>query len=229
MKSVTRAFDLSNTEVRETPNGFKFRGYAAIFNSLSEDLGGYQEMISPGAFSRSLQENPDIRLLINHDPNKILARTPRTMRVNEDSRGLAVEADLPNTTYGNDLAESLSRGDISQMSFRFRPVDSTWEKRDSTPIEVLKDVDLIEVSAVTFPAYPASTASLQERMLDTAFRTLDEFREGKQISASNRDVIANVMQMLQDLLDSTDTTRSEVITSPRKLRFDLDEHELLFS
>lgn len=222
-----RVFDLSKTEVRESSDGgFRFRGYAAVFNSLSEDLGGWREMIAPGAFTRTLKVNPDVRFLINHDESKILGRTPKTLKVEEDQHGLSVDAQLPNTTYANDLAESLSRGDISQMSFRFRAVKSDWERRDNQKIEVLKDVDLLEVSAVTFPAYPESHGTLSQRMLDSAFSIMDEVRAGKQISASNREVITNVIKELQQLLDVT--RMEELITDPKKLKIALREREFGF-
>lgn len=220
----TRAFDLSQTEVRETSDGFRFRGYAAVFNTLSNDLGGFREQVLPGAFSRTLKENTDIRMLFNHDPAKILARTPKTMSVHEDTRGLAVDAQIANTTYGRDLAESLSRGDISQMSFRFRVQDDEWEQRDGTTVRSLKDVNLVEVSAVTFPAYNEAEGTIEQRMMESAFRAMDELREGRQLSAGNREVIASVMKQLQSLLEANDARSLE--TNPRKLQLDLRDREL---
>lgn len=223
MQIEKRAFDLAQTEIREVQDGFRFKGYAAVFNSLSHDLGGFKETVVPGAFSRSLKENPDIRFLYNHDPSKILGRTPRTLTVNEDSRGLAVDAQLPNTSYGRDLAESLSRGDISQMSFRFRVKDDSWEQRDGTTVRSLKDVNLVEVSAVTFPAYEAAEGTLEERQLDTALRALDEVRAGRQLSTANRAVIQSMIEMLSEMLDTNDAATRSLKTDPKHLLLDLYE------
>jgi uncharacterized protein len=226
MIQETRAFDLSTTEVREEKSGFHFRGYAAIFNTLSADLGGFKETILPGAFKRTLSENRDIRFLVNHDPTKILGRTPRTLSVHEDTRGLAVDAQLPNTSYGKDLAESLSRGDISQMSFRFKARDDEWEQRDEGTIRKLKDVDLVEVSAVTFPAYDAAEARLEERMLQTAVKAMEEVREGKALSNSNRDALMSIMNQIAELLEVNDARSLE--TNPIKLKLALREREFTF-
>lgn len=222
----TRDFDLTNSEVREVADGFNFRGYAAVFDSLSHDLGGFKEIVRPGAFTRSLKENPDVRMLFNHDPSKILARTPRTLKVQEDSRGLAVEAQLPNTSYGRDLAESLGRGDISQMSFRFRVKQDEWENRDGTQVRSLKDVDLVEVSAVTFPAYDAAEGTVEQRMIESAVRAMDEVRAGRQLSSANRETLRAIMKQLEAMLLENDARSLEM--NPKMLKLALRDRELLF-
>ena len=131
--------------------GHKLTGYAAIFGQLSEDLGGFREKIRPGAFRRTLQAGADVRCLLNHDPSLLLGRsTAGTLRLNEDSRGLHYEVDLPDTQVGRDLFTSVSRGDITQSSFGFKCVSDTWPSRD---MRELVDVDLFDVSPVTYPAY----------------------------------------------------------------------------
>ena len=155
-----------DTEIRAVAEGDvkKLTGYAAVFNSLSEELWGFREKIAPGAFQRSINAGADVRALFNHDPNYVLGRTvAKTLSLSEDSRGLKVEITPPNIQWAKDLVETISRGDISQMSFGFRVVKEQWEEKDDENIRTLLDVDLFDVAAVTFPAYAGT--SIQSRSL----------------------------------------------------------------
>lgn len=142
------------------------RGHAAVFNSLSEDLGGFREQIAPGAFAEAIEKD-DVRALFNHDPNFVLGRSAaKTLRLREDARGLAIEVDAPDNPTVRDLVLApIARGDISQMSFGFtvRPGGQDWAKDDEgRVIRTLKRVRLFDVSPVTFPAYPATDVGLRE-------------------------------------------------------------------
>lgn len=134
-------------------------GYAAVFNSESEDLGYFTEVIEPGAFTEAIGQS-DIRALFNHDPNYILARTPGTLKVTEDERGLRYEFDAPETSFGNDFLVMLQRGDVSQSSFSFTVKDESWDMEklpngDYKHTRRIKKVDRIyDVAPVTYPAYP---------------------------------------------------------------------------
>jgi len=142
----------------------KIVGYAAVFNSFSEPLGGFREIIRPGAFSRAIANNADVRALVDHDPSRILGRTAsRTLRLREDDRGLRYEVDLPDTSAGRDIAESIRRGDVSGSSFAFRALKDTWRTENGEDIRELHDVDLFDVSPVTYPAYPATDAAMRSR------------------------------------------------------------------
>jgi len=134
-------------------------GYAAVFDSLSEPLGGYREMIARGAFAKTLSETPDIRALWNHDTNIVLGRVSAgTLRVWEDDKGLAIEITPPDTQWGRDIYQSIKRGDVNQMSFAFQPIIDSWRKVDGDlDIRTLIEVKLREVSPVTFPAYTDTT------------------------------------------------------------------------
>lgn len=142
-------------------------GHAAVFDRLSEPIGGlFRERIAPGAFRRALEERQDVRALIDHDPGRVLGRTASgTLRMAQDGRGLAVEIDLPDTSYARDLAEVMARGDVDQMSFGFMVRDDELldrESADGLPIREVRDVDLFDVSVVTFPAYPDTDAAVRE-------------------------------------------------------------------
>ena len=144
-------------------------GYAARFNVWSEPICGcFLEKIKRGAFSKTIKEH-DIRALINHDPNLILARTVNsTLRLEEDNKGLAYEADLPDTSYARDLKESIKRGDISQNSFGFQTVQDKWEMKEGKELDerTLIEVKLFDISPVTFPAYPQTDVKIRTLMND---------------------------------------------------------------
>lgn len=145
-------------EFRADEDGARIAGHIAVFNSLSEDLGGFREIIRPGAFAKTLQE-ADIRALFNHDSNFVLGRNKSgTLTVSEDERGLYIEVDVPDTAWARDLLVSMRRGDIDQGSFAFRTVKDDWKERDGQLIRELAEVRLYDVSVVTYPAYPATSA-----------------------------------------------------------------------
>lgn len=139
----------------------KIYGHAAVFDQLSEDLGGFRERIAPGAFANTLQ-NADIRALFNHDANFVLGRNKSgTLRLKEDITGLAIEIDPPETTFAKDLQISMRRGDISQMSFGFLTKNDSWNKVDGEWIRTLLEVELFDVSPVTYPAYTQTDVAVR--------------------------------------------------------------------
>jgi len=164
MYESKREIRYATRELRAEGNASKrtLKGYAAVFNSPSQDLGGFVEIIRNGAFSRCLdQPDTDVRALVDHDPSKILGRsTSGTLRLMEDSIGLRCEIDLPNTTLGNDTYESVKRGDLSQMSFGFYAVSENWLANPSgqpAALREIDDADVFDVSVVTFPAYEGTS------------------------------------------------------------------------
>jgi uncharacterized protein len=158
-----RAFNLSEIQIRaasDTAGSLSFTGRAVVYGQTSEDLGGWSEIIQPGAASRTLGRSPDVRFLINHDPNFLLARTSSgTLNLSEDDAGVLVAAEMADVTYARDLAVLLERGDLNQMSFGF------WITRDewSGNLHIVHEFDLDggDVSAVTFPAFSQTSAELR--------------------------------------------------------------------
>jgi hypothetical protein len=138
-------------------------GYAALFLSRSVDFGGWYEMISPAAFATTLQDNPDVLALRDHDASILLGRTKSgTLKLSEDTVGLKFECTLPDTTQARDLAESMSRGDIDSCSFGFSTDNDVWtEDGEGCTVRTLIAVTLYEISIVSFPAYPDTSASLR--------------------------------------------------------------------
>lgn len=103
------------------PSPGELTGYASVYNSLSENLGGFRERVASTAFTKSLRDGADVRALVNHDASSIVGRTTnRTLRLSSDAKGLRMECTLPDTSCGRDLYASVLRGDLSQMSFAFQ-------------------------------------------------------------------------------------------------------------
>lgn len=154
-------------ELRITRDGERpvITGHAAVFNLLSEDLGGFREIIEPGAFDRAIAGKDDVRALVEHDPSKVLGRTKTgTLTLSQDDRGLAVEIDPPRTTIANDLLESIRRGDIDSMSFGFLTIKDKWELREGgSQVRHLISVELLDVSPVSFPAYPNTAVAVRSQ------------------------------------------------------------------
>lgn len=157
-----REFQMENVE----NNGNVIRGYAAVYDSDSEWMGGFYEQIERGAFDDVL--NDDVRAYFNHDENLLLGRVSSgTLRIGTDARGLYYEVDLPKTTYANDLVELMKRGDINQSSFAFLIGEDRWEERDGKTYRIIEKVSrLLDVSPVAQPAYPSATSELKQRDLE---------------------------------------------------------------
>lgn len=140
----------------------KIVGYAAVFDSLSEELWGFREIILPGAFDRALKEKHDVRALVEHDSRLILGRTKSgTLGLDVDKVGLRSSITLPDTQAARDAQTSIERGDIDGMSFAFVPKTEEWRLEDGIDIREIHDVDLYDVSVVAYPAYPETSVSLR--------------------------------------------------------------------
>lgn len=160
-ETETRSFG-GDVEIRERDDGSAtITGLAAVFDKRSENLGGFREIIAPGAFNET--DMADVRGLFNHDNNYVLGRTVSdTLRVKTTKRGLQYEIDLPNTQTIRDLVlEPIKRGDVSQSSFGFivgRGNDEWNEDDEGVIIRTINKVQrLFDVSPVTFPAYQDTT------------------------------------------------------------------------
>lgn len=162
-------------------------GYAARFDIKSGVIAGsFREIIRAGAFRDTLGGGVDAILSVNHDPSRLLARTKSgTLRLREDATGLAFEADLPETTLGNDVAIMVERGDYGGMSFQFSKKRDSWsEDTDGLPLRELLAVDLRDVTVATFPAYPDGT-SVSLRSDDQALAELRAWKDARPAKISN--------------------------------------------
>mgnify|MGYP003665617526 FL=1 len=157
-------------------------GHASLYDSRSENLGGFFEYIERGAFTPDLIDKSDVRALINHDQNLILARTTSgTLKLEADEMGLRYEFENPQTSYAKDLAISMRRGDVTQSSFAFTVGEDEWSTdNDGNNIRTIKKINrLYDVSPVTYPAY-ADTNDLT-----IAKRGLKEYEESLVVKVDN--------------------------------------------
>jgi HK97 family phage prohead protease len=148
-------------------------GYAATFGKEADGL-PFREVIIPGAFKRSLESGQDVFLLVNHDTDQLplARRSAGTLTVSEDDRGLLVEAMLdPKNPRAAELASALERGDVDKMSFAFT-VAPDGSTRTKDGLRELRDLNLYEVSVVTWPAYSDTTVGLRSADDDLAARWL---------------------------------------------------------
>lgn len=145
-------------------------GYAAVFNSETELWRDSFEQIAPGAFENVLKSRSnDTVALYNHDSNLILGRrSAKTLELSEDKKGLRYKISLPNTSTGNDLKESVKRGDVKGSSFGFTVKAEEWREDKGKMHRTITEIgQLFDVGPVTFPAYSDTTV---------AARSLDKFR-----------------------------------------------------
>lgn len=163
-KEMEKEIRQMSTEFRVmSEDGVQVQGLAAVFNSLSENLGGFREVIEPGAFDGVLEN--DVRALKNHNPDWVLGRTKAgTLEIGVNDQGLWYRYRDPDTSYSRDLLKSLERGDVDQSSFAFTVDEDKWEEdTEGRYIRRIKRFrQLFDVSPVTYPAYPDTTAAKRE-------------------------------------------------------------------
>lgn len=207
----TRAFTDTDFELRAAVaenSAPSFTGHAAVFNKRTA-IGnpftwGFYEEIAPGTFTKTLQEG-DARFLVDHVTNMIVSRVSAgDLRLAEDKVGLAADADLDQeVSYVRDLTRNVEKRRITGMSFGFRVVKDDWtveevETSTGDPIEVeirtIREVELYEVSAVTFPAYDetdAATRAISTRSNPDPFGRravlLERLQEGEPADATPSD------------------------------------------
>ena len=199
----TRAHFVDDMEIRAVGDKMTFKGYAAVFNSDSEPL-PFIEQIKPGAFARTLKSRNNIRMYVNHNDSQLLASTRSgTLRLQEDSKGLLAEADLPMTTDGRNMSILLEQRIVDSMSFGFSVPrgGDTWSADGAR--RTLTEVRLHEVSVVTGqPAYAATSASVRklaarvavdEVSLAAALVTLES---GEELDEAQADLIRGVVDQL---------------------------------
>jgi hypothetical protein len=162
----TRQFTVRNVELRDAAGDsstLTLEGYACVTDSpyeMHDWLGTYTEVVRSGAFGKTLAEQDDVRLLLNHDGLPLARTKSGTLRLSEDSTGLAVNADLePRSGLVNDIRTAMERGDLDEMSFAFQVTKQEWspdfEQRD------IQEVRLFDVSVVTYPANPSTSVALR--------------------------------------------------------------------
>lgn len=175
---------IGNIEIRtdeEKESEIYAEGYALVFNSWSEDLGGFVETIEPSALEGS--DLSDVRALFNHNADKVLARSSAgTLDLETDEKGLKFRFKIPNTSYGKDIAENLKNGNIDQCSFGFVLDDNgdsfDFDEKRSIYQRTLKKIkSVMDISLVTYPAYSSTSAAPALRSIDKIESELVEQRQ----------------------------------------------------
>lgn len=197
-----RRIDGDEVEMRAADgDGMTLTGYAARFNSRSEDM-GFRETIEPGAFAKTLKARNEVKALINHNSDYVIGSTRAgTLVLNEDDKGLADHISLPDTSFGRDLSVSVARRDISAQSFGFSVVRDEWSKDYSQ--RRLIEVRLHEVSIVAMPAYTATSANVRA-LARLAYRTqmdVDVLTEAVSALESGAELTEEQFTVLQESID----------------------------
>jgi uncharacterized protein len=136
-------------------------GYAVLFNHEANIYDMWVETIAPGAFAKSLQER-DVIAIHSHNTGRIVGRkNAGTLTLREDSKGLAFENPLPDTSDGRDLAVQIDRGDIAGMSFGFRAVKQEWDDTADPPRRTITEAELYEITYTALPAYDDTEVGLR--------------------------------------------------------------------
>lgn len=194
-------------EFRNEPENRHVEGYGSVFNSRSLDLGGFTEIIAPGAFDGVIEKS-DVRALLDHNPDRgILARSRNgegTLKLEIDERGLKYSFDAPHTSLGDEVVEGLRRGDYDESSFAFTVESETWTKEEGGSFlrTINKISRLYDVSIVPVGAYSDTSVAL--RSLD-AYKESLEKREEVQEEKNQEEVPA------EEVLENVEEVKGEEV------------------
>ena len=173
-----------NIEFRDKDNGERFiEGYALKFDTYSQDLGGFKETIERSALDKA--DLSDVRALFNHNADHVLARSSAgTLQLDVDDVGLKFRARIPNTSYGNDLAENLRNGNVNQCSFGFCLDEGgdnfAYDEEEGIFKRSLRSIkEIVDVSVVTYPAYLDTSVA-------PALRSLNKIKEDTRLQETEK-------------------------------------------
>lgn len=161
-REIEKRYAASAVELRASTAGHRrVGGYASVFRTPSQDLGGFVKVVEPRAFNKAQADRwPGV--LCRYEHQSLLGTTAAgTLALAIDNRGLDYEVDLPDATAGNDVLALTQRTDLRSSSFSFQVYEQDWAYVDSTPVRHLTSVRLIDVAPVTTPAYRSATLALR--------------------------------------------------------------------
>lgn len=196
MTDIEKRGGALGVEFRAESDKRTLTGYAVVWNSDTTIGDYFVERIAPGAFTKALRG--DILALVNHDTGRVVGRTRSgTLRLAEDSRGLKVEIDIPDTTDGNDLWTLVERGDVSGMSFSFRATKQEWDDTGDLPHRTVIEAELFEVTATAIPAYPDTSLALRSLEAARTEARTAEYRKAENKAAAERRIAGKRAAMEQ--------------------------------
>ena len=220
----TRGFTLERRE--QTDDGkLRVAGRAIVYNSLSQDLGGFRERFVPGSLDKTLAEQRDVGLLYSHDSAAVLASTRAgNLQLHPDDEGLAIEAELSlDDPDVQRLAAKMDAGTVDKMSFGFRAVQDRWTRDAQGPIREVVESQLIETSAVWLPAYQATliegrgglgdlpVGALATMPAEVRDQVVAELRDGKPLTSATRKTIERAIGALEQLRTRSDEGATEQV------------------
>lgn len=223
-------------------------GYAAVFDTPADIAGMFTEYVRKGAFTKTIQEN-DIRALFNHNPDYVLGRNKaNTLVLEQDTKGLFFSALAPNTSYSNDLIESINRNDVSQCSFGFQTIKQNWflekvalenGKLADRDARELLEVRLFDVSPVTYPAYEETSVSARDLFsidgldLDRVAKLIFRAENGLNLRDEDREFLNSTIRSLSQYMpeepaadgghSSSDGKPAEISVTLLRARLDVME------
>lgn len=212
--SERRYIKIKQAEVRlsseDNAKGIEIVGHAAVFNQPIDRF-GLEEVIMPGAFTRAIEEEQDVRALIDHDSRLLLGRTKSgTLSLKEDDIGLAVTIKPPRTTFADDVIQSIKRGDLDGMSFAFIAKKQTFIEEGDKTIRQLFDLDVEDVSVVTFPANEGTSVNLRSGLNTSELNRLMEWRSfGMKLGPADEKLVKEQIELLKALLPKVESQEQE--------------------
>ena len=222
-----RSFTFSAVEERNDDNTdtLLFTGYASVFNKpygVRDNKGVYDETISPGAFKKTLQEQDDVRFLVNHDGIPLARTSSGTLELEEDQYGLFVRAELdPTNPKVAEVASAMKRGDLNEMSFAFAAVRDEFNQQGDE--RFVSEARLFDVSVVTYPANPWAGAKLRGIDIEVLHKSLAEARNGDQATEVLESFISKVTEQVNTEIDTeTDKKRSNPKVELLKMQLERD-------
>ena len=220
-QTENRSFTFSAVEQRndDDKDTLLFTGYASVFNKgygVRDQRGQYTETIKPGAFKKTLQEQDDVRFLVNHDGIPLARTSSGTLELEEDDYGLFVKAELdPSNPTVAEIASAMKRGDLNEMSFAFAAIRDDFDAREEN--REVTEARLFDVSVVTYPANPWAGAKLRGVELDNLHKELVEARNGEQATEVLESFINKVAES-----DDVDKKRSNPKVELLKMQLERD-------
>lgn len=214
-------FNVHAVEMRDDSanDTFHVRGFASVTEApyeVNDWLGSYSETVARGAFGKSLNEQDDVRFLINHDGIPLARTSSGTLTLREITNpaddpsgrgqtGLWVEADLDSASpLAQTLRSAMKRGDVSQMSFAFQALRQEWNADYSE--RTITEVRMFDVSAVAFPASPSTSIQLDSRDLA---ELVGRVESGKPLTAAERDLFRDIVGRFNALDDEAEERGDE--------------------
>ena len=220
-QTENRSFTFAAVEERNSNDNdtLLFTGYASVFDKpygVRDSRGQYNETIKPGAFKKTLQEQDDVRFLVNHDGIPLARTSSGTLQLEEDDYGLFVRAELdPSNPTVAEIASAMKRGDLNEMSFAFAAIKDNFDQSGEN--REVNEARLFDVSVVTYPANPWAGAKLRGVDIENLHKELVEARSGEQATEILESFINQVAES-----DDVDKKRSNPKVDLLKLKLERD-------